>query len=290
MATIREKLNADAQRNAGDRRPGIRFVEPTKPVIAGLDLTESGDQSYGSVHVSTGRAPTIDPGELRTGTTISVGATEGFPGCELRVARERDTISIGVFDTHNEPLTRSLRCTATDADEYDEGLFAWIGPAEEIHTAWSDNDPAQCQVVTVDDLREFAGGYAAGDSIEVVLGKMADALRDSLPEERHGDFDSSCAELLPEGMRGWYAALLGVGGKLNRRITPDPAAFCNTLFSVYGEGLTAMQAAGEHDTRESLEQARLAIAIDFLKAGYRSKELGPPMVTLLGCIGDWPTN
>jgi len=142
-----------------ERARDIRFSPATDPVVAGAELEQTGNRSYGKdVYVSTGPRFEPAPGDLHTGVAITVGARERFAHGELRCDRADGAVAIAVWSKDGRRISRELRCAGSTAEAYDEGAFTWFGPVEVICTPWSDNDPSSCQVVTVHRLRCFAAG------------------------------------------------------------------------------------------------------------------------------------
>jgi hypothetical protein len=140
--------------------PDLVFQEATDEVVTGYDLTSSGNRAYGkNVYISTGSAPAVDRARLISGVRIAIDSSEMYGLIELRCARDAggETVSVALFDPQSLLLSRILTATAPrEAREIDEGLLAWLGPAETYGTAWSDGGAAVCQVVTVERLRRYA--------------------------------------------------------------------------------------------------------------------------------------
>jgi hypothetical protein len=140
-------------------RPGIDFISASDAVIEGHNLEDSGNRSYGkNLYVATGSTPKIDLSGYLIGKTISVGSVESFAHCELRCTRSGKRVAISLTSTNGNTIGRELQVSSQD-DSIDEALFAWFGPSEDICTPWSDNDPPQCQVITLEGLRAFARKY-----------------------------------------------------------------------------------------------------------------------------------
>jgi hypothetical protein len=139
---------------------GLEFLPATDEVVAGLELEDSGNQSFGqNVFVSTRARFQPADGPPLLGKTIALDAVERYARGELRCQIQAGSgqVVVAVFAPDGRRLSRELTCHASKAGAYDEGLFVWFGPVESICTPWSDNDPDQCQVITLDRLREFAG-------------------------------------------------------------------------------------------------------------------------------------
>lgn len=136
-------------------RPEIDWRPASDEVVEGHDLRSSGNRSHGrNVYVATHDTPPVDREALRTGRVLSPGREEAFPGCVLRFARRGALVTAALYDASGRALSRVLRAVSA-ADEVDEALFTWFGPLEDICTPWSDNDPPQCQVLTLEGLRAY---------------------------------------------------------------------------------------------------------------------------------------
>jgi hypothetical protein len=150
----------DALNEAHGRDRGIKFCAATDAVVLGLELEDSGNKQYGkNVFVATGPRFVPNDEERITGQTISVGSEEKFKHCRLSCTKRGKNIVVAVYEPGRRRISRELTCEHQGADSVDEGQLAWFGPVEDICTPWSDNDPAQCQVITVDRLRTFAESY-----------------------------------------------------------------------------------------------------------------------------------
>jgi len=132
----------------------IAFSPATDAVVEGARLEPV---SGGMVSVSQVGSFEPEPSDLVVGRTIDVGHLESFEGGDLRCYREGSDVFVALF-RDGRSVTRALRCRVRPFPEggVDEAQFAWFGPVEYIGTPWSDNDPFQCQVVTVDRLRAYA--------------------------------------------------------------------------------------------------------------------------------------
>lgn len=133
----------------------IVFSRATDAVVAGFELKP---QHGGSVSVSQTGAYTANLLELVTGRLMAAGHEESFKHGTLRCYRQAGALCVAVF-SGTRPISRILQCllpVSAQTGPVDEGMFTWFGPREYIGTAWSDNDPDQCQVITVDRLRHFA--------------------------------------------------------------------------------------------------------------------------------------
>ena len=140
-------------------RPGLDFIPASDAVIEGHDLRASGNRAYGkNLYVATGATPEINLSDYKIGVTISVGSVERYPNCELRCTRKGKQVCVGLTSTNGKKIGRELTVSSQD-DSLDQALFTWIGPAEDLCTPWSDNDPPQCQVITIEGLRAFARKY-----------------------------------------------------------------------------------------------------------------------------------
>mgnify|MGYP006301108411 CR=1 FL=1 len=139
--------------------PGIDFRPATDSVVEHADLETTGNRACGAnIYIATHSPPDIDLRDFRCRRQLRVGETEAFTHCELRCFREAGEIVAALFDASGTGVSHRLRCR-TAADEIDEALLAWLGPLEDICTPWSDNDPPQCQVITVDRLRAYGQAY-----------------------------------------------------------------------------------------------------------------------------------
>lgn len=150
MATVDDQKLID--RLNAKHADAIRFSLATWAVVRGYKLEPV---SGGSVSVSQVGTYDADLADLMTGKTIAAGATEQYKHGSVRCYRKQGRLFVAVF-AGERLRSRTLPCRFHDEDEVDEGLFTWFGPVEYVGTAWSDNDPDQCQVITIDHLRAFA--------------------------------------------------------------------------------------------------------------------------------------
>ncbi len=158
-ASERDQLIDRLNRLYGDNG-ALAFSPATDGVVAGHDLESSGNRSYGrDIYVAT-RAPfELEPEDRLLGRSIAIGAVEEYPRCQLRCERAGGDVVVALY-ADGTAISRRLMVPALPGEsEYDEGLFAWLGPVESYCTPWSDNDPDHCQVVTVHRLRQFAADY-----------------------------------------------------------------------------------------------------------------------------------
>lgn len=136
--------------------PHIKFLSAADSVVCGQDLRASGNKRYGSnVYVATHTSPEVTEPPL-TGEHIKAGHRERYGRRELRCDLSKGRLRVAVYDREGNMLTRVLSCKAKGRNEADLGELVWFGPVEEICTPWSDNDPSQCQVITVEVLRLWA--------------------------------------------------------------------------------------------------------------------------------------
>lgn len=164
-ATVKAKGNKE---NGGDQirkklfdqwKGGIEFLKPHDDVLSGkTSLWETTNQSSGS-NVYVAGHPLERPREelLRTGKMIGPGAVEKIRSFELRCHAIGRKLVVRLYrGSESASIALEYEPPGGPDKECDEGLFTWFGPVEDICTPWSDNDPSQCQVVAVDDLRRFA--------------------------------------------------------------------------------------------------------------------------------------
>jgi hypothetical protein len=150
--TIRMRLNR--------KKDDVRFVLAAEGVLKGeADLEGSTNRQYGkNVYVAKRGDFGASRNDLETGVLIEAGSIETLGPCEFRCVKNRGVVSAALYKGGR---AASLRLTCADGGEkepgrYDEGFFTFFGPVEDLCTPWSDMDPAQCQVVATDDLRDFA--------------------------------------------------------------------------------------------------------------------------------------
>jgi hypothetical protein len=136
----------------------IGFQEAAIEVTGGADL-DAPVPSTRSVAIAKAGTFVAAPAELEIGRAIADGHREELAHCELRCFVARQHLAVAVFDREGQAISRVLRARSRGVTSCDEGLFAWFGPLEYVLTPWSDNDPPQCQVVTIDSLRRFAAAW-----------------------------------------------------------------------------------------------------------------------------------
>jgi hypothetical protein len=109
-----------------------------------------------------GRPYQAKRGELRTGVRVAPGDVWKLPRGELRCYRVGPEARFGYFKD-DRLASVELRCVpppdAADAS-VDVGRFTLFGPRVFVGTPFSDNDPDNCEIVTVDQLRDLGGGPA----------------------------------------------------------------------------------------------------------------------------------
>jgi hypothetical protein len=157
----------------------VSFYEASAAVVRGAELTEAGAVG-GSVAISRAAPFTPPASELAIGRELAAGDREPFDACELRCFAKAGQLAVAVFDGDQRVISRVLH--ARGVSPTDEGLFTWFGPVEYVHTPWSDNDPPQCQVVTVETLRRFARTWAFTLQCAHAKASLAQAVVAALPE------------------------------------------------------------------------------------------------------------
>jgi hypothetical protein len=135
------------------------FCPATDGVIQGHDLQSDGNRFVCSnVYMKTSDPPEVSLAGLLRGRSLRVGAREAFPHCELRCVRDAGRIAVLLVAGDGGEPSRRLWCEAGAAEDYDEACFVWFAPQEYVCSPWHDGDP-QCQVITIDRLREFARAW-----------------------------------------------------------------------------------------------------------------------------------
>lgn len=259
-------------------REGVAFSRATDEVIEGFDLESTGNRSYGkNVHVASRKGPTFPAAKLRLGRSLAVGHREAYRGCELRCEREGKAITVRLYGEDGAPMTRTLAHVTGD-DEVDEGLLTWFGPIEHIGTPWNDNDDEQCQVITVEVLRDYAGSVWARRRLARVEARMVQVMTASLTWP---DFSEDDAAKLPEAERVWYLPLVRFGASINRRAAKDFATFCQR--ALRGSDSAPLRALLR--TRPGMSADELeAVVSEELTRSYSARSGIEPLTELLGWI------
>ncbi|MBD3239703.1 MAG: hypothetical protein GF331_03895 [Chitinivibrionales bacterium] len=143
----------------------IAFVRAADSVLRGkAEPTAENAGQYGrNVYIASHDVYDPSPADLVTGVTIAIGAIEALGTVELRCYAKGRQACVALFRGDrvvSKVLTHDPVALPSHGQAYDEGLFTWFGPVEDICTPWSDNDPPHCQVLTVEDLRVFGAGMS----------------------------------------------------------------------------------------------------------------------------------
>ncbi|MCB9235284.1 MAG: hypothetical protein H6581_26755 [Bacteroidia bacterium] len=135
----------------------LKFVPATPKVLRGEIVLKAHDsQNLGSIYLSVGGFHVPDPRRLLTGQSIRLHATEKHRHGQVRCYLRGKTPCVRAFDKKGRALSKELDLghgANPGLQEWDEGYFSWFGTVDYIGTAWSDNDPETCQVITIEDLR-----------------------------------------------------------------------------------------------------------------------------------------
>jgi hypothetical protein len=173
-------LNDELIAKLGKNQRSINFTPATDAVVAGHDLHASGNRHEGdNVYVATRSYGGPPLKQLQLGRRIAA-SEERYGGCTLRLQLDGGRLSATVIDDQGRALSRTLVAAAGPDGTCDEGQLAWFGPLEDICTPWSDNDPSQCQVVTLERLREFARGHPVRQTTGRARRRIEAALREHL--------------------------------------------------------------------------------------------------------------
>lgn len=138
----------------------IAFVRAAESVLRGRgEPTAENAGQYGrNVFVASHDVYDPSPADLITGMRITIGTAETLGSVELRCYARAREACVALFRGDrvvSKVLTHSPAALPEHGTAYDEGLFTWFGPVEDICTPWNDNDPPHCQVLTIEDLRVF---------------------------------------------------------------------------------------------------------------------------------------
>jgi hypothetical protein len=153
LAGLRERLNRK-------HRGTIAFVRAAESVVRGK--TEPSAHNAGqlgrNIYIASHDIYEPAPADLVAGVTIGVGSVERLGGAGLHCYADSRRVCVALVcggTIVSKVLTHTPVAAPTQGSAYDEGLFTWFGPVEDICTPWNDNDPPRCQVLTVEDLRVF---------------------------------------------------------------------------------------------------------------------------------------